>query len=388
VRLRLLPFLLILLVSATFESRARAQAAPAQAAAPDLKQNIASLSSLDFPVRMQAARLIRRTAEAQAVPALREAARRDSNEFVRYRALVLLTAFNDRGTRDLMRELIRDRNDRVREVVYKWLERNPDPQLVDSLVMLLQTEESEFVRPALVGALAALGTDQTVQRAMTGEVGRGLDFFRSAVIEALGRHRATYAVDSIAATSKLEGPLQDDALLALGRIGGTRATAAIGEFTSGTPEAAQMIRGVKCLLGDFCSEQITALVSAASSDEGRPSTIRGALDALEAVAQNRNDAALSALLGLAKNAALRENVAVAFASVALRQPDWTVERLNAIDGPTRESAITMLKDGFDSLEEDFAEEQFFAAVRAGYWRAADGSTGRSLASTLIQRLEF
>ena len=29
----------------------------------------------------------------------------------------------------------------------------------------------------------------------------------------------------------------------------------------------------------------------------------------------------------------------------------------------------MLKDGFDSLDEDFDEEQFFAAVRAGYWRA-------------------
>ena len=386
-RLRLLPFLFILLASATFGSHARAQAQP-PAAAPDLKQNITNLASLDFPVRMQAARLIRRTAEAQAVPALREAARRDSNEFVRYRALVLLTAFNDRGTRDLMRELIRDRNDRVREVAYKWLERNPDPQLADGLVMSLQTEESEFVRPALVGALAALGSDPTVQRALTGEIGRGLDFFRSAVIDALGRHRALYAVDGIAATSKLEGPLQDDALLALGRIGGTRASAAIAEFSGGTAEAAQMVRGVRCLIGEMCAQQIAALVAAASSEEGRPSTIRGAIDALEAVAQSRNEAALSALFGLAKNNALRESVAVAFASVALRQPDWAVERLNAADGPTRESAITMLKDGFDSLEEDFAEEQFFASVRAGYWRAADGSAGRSLASTLIQRLEF
>jgi HEAT repeat protein len=360
VRLRLLPFLFVLLVSATFESRATAQT---PAAAPDLKQNIANLSSLDFPVRMQAARLIRRTMETEAVPALREAARRDANEFVRYRALVLLTAFNDRETRDLMREFIRDRNDRIREVAYKWFERNPDPSLAGTLITSLQTEESEFVRPALVGALAALGSDTSVQRAMIAEVPRGLDFFRSAVIEALGRHRAVYAVDSIAATSKLEGPLQDDALLALGRIGGTRATAAIAEFTGGTQEAAQMIRGVQCLLGNFCAEQITALVAAASSEEGRPSTIRGALDALEAVA-------------------------VAVASVALRQADWTVERIGAADGPTRESAISMLKDGFDSLEEDFAEEQFFASVRSGYWRAADGSAGRSLAATLIQRLEF
>jgi hypothetical protein len=385
VRLRLLSFLLALLVAATFEPRLRAQT---PAAAPDLKQNITNLASLDFPVRMQAARLIRRTAETQAVPALKEAARRDANEFVRYRALVLLTAFNDRGTRDLMHELIRDRNDRVREVAYKWLERNPDPQLAGALVMALQTEESEFVRPALVGALAAIGSDQTVQRAMLAEIGRGLDFFRSAVIDALGRHRAVYAVDGIAATSKLEGPLQDDALLALGRIGGARATMAIGEFTKGTPEATQMVRGVRCLIGEMCAEHVAALVAAASSDEGRQSTVNGAINALEAVAQSRNQAALSALLGLAKNSALRETVAVSFASVALRQPDWIVERLEAADAPTRESAITMLKDGFDSLEEDFDEEQFFASVRAGYWRAADGSTGRSLAQTLIQRLEF
>ena len=70
---------------------ASASPGPAAAAPADLKQNIANLSSLDFPVRMHAARLIRRTPEAQAVPALVEAARRDSNEFVRYRALVLLT---------------------------------------------------------------------------------------------------------------------------------------------------------------------------------------------------------------------------------------------------------------------------------------------------------
>ena len=380
--------LLLLLVGATPEPRGQAQT-PAAPAPADLKQQIANLSSLDFPVRMHAARLIRRTPEAQAVPALVEAARRDANEFVRYRALILLTAFNDRGTRDLMRELIRDRNDRVREVAYKWLERNPDPQLATTLLASLQTEESEFVRPALVSALAALGSDASVQRALIGEIPRGLDFFRSAVIDALGRYRATYAVDGIAATSRLEGPLQDDALLALGRIGGTRAATALDEFKGGTAEATQMIRGVRCLIGEMCTENIAALVAAASSDEGRPSTVRGAIDALEAVAQDRNEGALAALIGLAaRQSALRERIAVAVASVALRQPDWVVERIGAADEPTRESIIAMLKDGFDSLDEDFNEEQFFAAVRAGYWRAGDGSSPRTLAATLIQRLEF
>jgi hypothetical protein len=380
--------LLLLLVGVVPEPQAQAQTGAAPPA--DLKQNIANLSALDHPVRMHAARLIRRTPEKEAVPALVEAARRDRDEFVRYRALVLLTAFNDRGTRDLMRELIRDRNDRVREVAYRWLERNPDPQLTPTLLASLGTEQSEFVRPTLVAALAALAaSDQTVQRALIAEVPRGLDFFRSAVIDALGRHRAVYAVEGIVTTSRLEGPLQDDALLALGRIGGTRVAAAVAEFTSGTPEAAEMIRGVRCLIGERCAENVAALVAAASSDEGRPSTIRGALDALEAVAQNRNQAALTALITLAmKHSALRERVAVSVASVALRQPDWVVEQIGAADPSTRETVIGMLKDGFDSLDEDFNEEQFFAAVRAGYWRAADGSEDRSLAATLIQSLEF
>jgi HEAT repeat protein len=383
--------LLLLLVGGAPAPQGQAQpgSAPATTTGADLKQNIASLSSLDYPVRMQAARLIRRTPETQAVPALVEAARRHSDEFVRYRALVLLTGFNDRGTRDLMRELIRDRNDRVREVAYKWFERNPDPQLTTQLLTSLQTEESEFVRPALVGALASLGSDPMVQRALIGEVPRGLDFFRSAVIEALGRHRAIYAVEGIAATSRLEGPLQNDALLALGRIGGTRAAAAVNEFKGGTREAVEMVQGVRCLLGEMCAEHIKSLVAAASDESARTGTVQGAIDALEAVAQNRNEAALSALVALAsQQKELREGVAVSFSTVALRQPDWVVEWLGAKDAATRDTLITMLKDGFDSLEEDFDEEQFFAAVRAGYWRAADGSAGRSLAATLIQKLEF
>jgi hypothetical protein len=54
----------------------------------------------------------------------------------------------------------------------------------------------------------------------------------------------------------------------------------------------------------------------------------------------------------------------------------------------RTTAIAMLKDGFDGLEEDYAEEQFFAAARASYWSAAESSPARGLAATLIQELEF
>lgn len=377
---------LVLLVGAAAPPYARAQAG---ATAADLPKNIANLGDPDFPVRMRAAQLIRRTPGSAAVPALAEAARKHANEFVRYKSLVVLTSFNDPGTRELMRELIRDPSDRVREIVYRWFEVRPDPRTATQLLASLDTEQAEFVRPALIGALGALGSTTAVQRPMIVETQRGLDFFRSAVIESLGRHRAAYALDAILNVARLMGPLQDDAVLAIGRVGGSDAAETLKELTELTPEAALMKLAARCLVGENCGEQIAALVSAASAPKARPSEIRTAIDALAAVAQAQNQPALAALMNLAaKQSSLRDRVASAVAGVALRQPDWTVSRLDAADQATREAAILMLKDGFDSLEEDFAEEQFFAAVRAGYWRAAEGSSARTLAETLIQRLEF
>ena len=48
---------------------------------------------------------------------------------------------------------------------------------------------------------------------------QGQAFFRSVVIEALGDHRAAYALKPITEVAKIDGPLQDDAVLALGKIG-------------------------------------------------------------------------------------------------------------------------------------------------------------------------
>lgn len=366
--------------------------APAQApaAAPGtLQQQITSLGAADYAVRTQAARLIRRTDVKQAVPALAEAARRDGNEFVRYRALVLLTAFNDPGTREVMSGLLRDPNDRVREVAFKWLEDRPDPRLAATLVPLLQTEQAEFVRPALIGALAAIGTEPAVQRALTIETTRGFDFFRSAVIDAMGRHRAVYGLDGIVAASRLEGPLQDDAVLALGRIGGTRAAAVLKAMSDGTPEAMVMLHAARCLAGDPCAERVRALAAIATSEDAPAGDARAAVNALGALGQGRVAEALAALLTLSdRRSALRERVSIAMGTVAIRQPDWTVGWLEGLPASARDGALALLKDGFDNLEEDYAEERFFAETRAGYWRAGEGSAGRTLRETIIQRLEF
>ena len=53
-----------------------------------------------------------------------------------------------------------------------------------------------------------------------------------------------------------------------------------------------------------------------------------------------------------------------------------------------DAAIALIAEGFDMLEEDYEEERFFAAVRRGYWQAAEGSATRRVGQALIDKLEF
>jgi HEAT repeat protein len=365
--------------------------AAAQSNAPvnNLKSNIDALSSFDYSSRMNAARALRRVAPAEVVPALIEAVRRHSDEFVRYRALIVLTSFNDRGTPELMRTLLQDRNDRVREVAYRWFERYPEPALSPSLLAALNTEQSEFVRPALVRAVAALPPNDLAHRALVAEIGRGFDFFRSAVIDALGDYRAAYAIDAISPVALTDGPLQDDAVLALGRIGDRRALVTLSMLTNTSGDVTAALQAAQCMLGDTCAPRIEWLATTARSSSVRPEAVRAAVAALGAIA-HQDAAARVALLGLGQDAPERvtHEVALAFSAIALRRPNDFLMWLSAAPEGERLKVLELLRDGFESLEEDFAEEQFFAAVRAAYWKEAEGSSTRTLVAALIEKLEF
>jgi len=357
--------------------------------ASDLTSLIGRLGSLEYPVRTSAARQIRRAPTDEAVAALTEAARSNRDEFVRYRAFVLLTAFSERAAGDLARALLRDRNDRVRQVAYEWLELHPDPGLSDTLLSLLQTEQAEFVRPALIGAVAALANTPVVQRSLIAETGRGLDFFRSAVIDALGRHRATYAVDAIAAVARIDGPLQDDAVLALGRIGDTRALPILSGIANPSAEVALMLRAARCLLGEDCDAHVNALSDAVQAPRATQGAVRSAVNALAAMAASGHEGATGALVVLGgRGGAIRDEAAVAFAGVAVRRPDHVLAWVEMSPPDVRRNALALLKDGFDALEEDFGEEQFFASARASYWKAAETAPTRTLMASIIDTLEF
>jgi HEAT repeat protein len=355
------------------------------------QENISRLSSLDYPTRMNAARALRRLPAAEAVPALTAAVQKHTDEFVRFRAFIVLSSFSDRGTGDLARGLLRDANDRLREVAYKWLEAHPDPSMVPTLLNALQSEQAEFVRPAVVSALATLGDDARVQRALLAEIGRGMDFFRGAVIEALGRRRAAYAVDGIAAVARLQGPLQDDAVIALGRIGGPAALAVLKSIGSEPPTAALALtlRAAQCMAGEACDAALKAIVDAVTAPAASAAIIRAGISGLTAVAGIGNQPATVALVNLAeRGGVIRDQAAIGLATVAVLNPDHVIAWLDRAPQKSRQAPVDLLKDGFDDLEEDFGEELFFAAVRATYWKAADGSDTRSLASLLIQRLDF
>jgi HEAT repeat protein len=383
-----------------FTRSAEAQEPPApQAVSPaQLQAAIAKLGELDYAARAIASRTVRRTANAQAVPALMQAVSEQADGYVRYRALVLLTGFNDPRTKDAMRESLASPNDRLRTVAYSFFEHNPDRTMVSQLVAALDKEQAEFVRPALVRALAAAaagaqGDDVTrARQALVREVARGEDFFRSAVIEALGDYKAPYAFDALTAVAKLDGPLQDDAALALGKIGDKRALETLAALQRTAPRTAQpSIATAICLLGVNCESHQSYLVDSLKFSDQNPGfqeLLRGAAAGLGALAvAGRADAARALVdVGVPSRDPTRAPVSLALATVALRNTPLMLTMVEK--SADRSQAIALVAEGFDMLEEDLDKERFFAFVRRTYWESPDTSPRRALMQTLIDKLDF
>jgi HEAT repeat protein len=369
------------------ESPAAEKVSPAQ-----VRSAIDLLGSLDFPVRMNAGRTVRRAETTVAVPALLEAVATHKDSYVRFKALVVLSGFNDPRTGDVMVKALDDRNDRLRAAAYGWFEHHPDPKMAPRLLTALSKEESEFVRPSLTRALAALGTDAKVREVMTGLVMSGQDLFRAVVIEALGEYRATYALQPIMDVARLDGPLQDDAVLAIGRIGDKRGLIALADLQRTAPRNLQpSIAAAICLLGSNCSSHLgylTETLRFAIANPGYQELLRAAAGGLSALAVAGNQEAAATLFerGSPTRDPERAPIALALGTLALRNTTLT---LKALEGQKAlDPAIELLREAFDMLEEDLEEERFYVTVRRAYWAAPAGSAARKIADLLIQKLEF
>jgi HEAT repeat protein len=357
-----------------------------------LKAAIDNLGKFDAPTRTAAAKTVRRAEPAQAVPALIETASSHRDGYVRFRALVLLSGFNDPRARDVMAASLDEPNDRLRTVAYAYFEHNKERGMAARLLKKLETEDGEFVRPALTRALAAYGDEPAVQTALTALVLRGQDIYRAGVIEALGDYKAAYALAPIQQVAKLDGPLQEDAILALGKIGDKRALDTLQALQkSGSRVRQPAVAASICLLGFNCDLHQKFVVDTmhfAMKQIGFQDLLRAASRALAALAVTGRADAATALVdaGIPAHDPARAPIALAFGTLALRNTPLAVKLLGARQD-VRPAALLLL-DAFDMLEEDYEEERFFATVRRTYWQAPDGSADRKVADALIQVLEF
>jgi HEAT repeat protein len=244
----------------------------------------------------------------------------------------------------------------------------------------------------LVRALAASGDDPNVREALLLDVTRGVDHFRSTVIEALGDYKHAYAVPRLTEVAKLEGPLQDDAVIALGMIGDKQSLATLaGLQRTGGRILQPTVAAAICLLGVNCSSHIGYLqkvLTFADDNPGYQDLVRAAAAGLGAIAIKGNAESLEILLseGIPSRDPIRAPLALAVAKAALRNTPFFLKVLEA--QKDQAGALDLVAEGFDMLEEDLEEEQFFATVRRGYWAAAEGSPTRRLAEQLITKLDF
>ena len=368
-------------------------AAPATQAPADLRRTVVELGDFDYAVRMEASRRIRRLDPEVAVPLLVDAATGHQDSYVQFRAAVLLSGFEGSHAREWFRQALDAPNDRVRAAAYEALEHDPDPLLGPRLLAALERETSEFVRPALLRALAAHDDDPAVREQLVQDIDRGEGVFRATVIEALGERGAVYAVEPLMGIASGAGALRDDALVALGRIGDRRARRVIAVAQAEAADTLQpIVSAAACLLGIDCTRQASyvmqALEHGSRSGGGEQLLLRAAASAAAALAEAGHADVLDALIANGVEAVdpARAPLALALGSVALRNPARLLAALSVRED--LESALLLLRDAFDMLDEDLAEERFYVLLRSIYWDQSQDPRARAAAESAMGILEF
>lgn len=357
-----------------------------------IRSAVAQLGSFDFATRTSAARVVRRAPAAVSVPILQDAVQSSTDEYVQFRALVLLTSVDARAAATTAARVLTDRNDRVRAVAYQWFEHHPQAEVLPKLLAALSTEQSEFTRPSLTRALAASGSDARVRDALTPLVTRGEDIYRGAVIEALGDYDGRYALGPITSVAELDGPLQDDAVTALGRLGDASSRAVLAKLQARVPREMQpTVSAALCLQGIDCDARLTYLGSTldfAAATPGYEALLRGAVHGLAVLASTGNERALAMLLdaGIRSKEVARGPIALGVGLVALRRADVVMKVLGARTDAA--PALELLRDAFDMLSEDFEEERFALEVRAMLAAPTADAALRALGERVLTELEY
>ena len=310
-----------------------------------------------------------------AVPPSLGRGRAHADGYVRFRALVLLSGFNDPRTHEVMVPASTIRTTACATVAYAYFEHNPDAAILPAPARRpSQEEDREFVRPALTRALAAYADDPGARDAEA-LVMQGQDSSAARSSRRSATTRGAYALAPITKVAKLEGPLQDDAVLAIGKIGDKRSWNARLDCSGRLRGGAAGIAAAICLLGVNCS-----------SHQGLP---RGLADVRDRKQRVPGIAAAPAAASPRSPWRRRRRRPPRHARRADARPGPRGDRAGAGRGGAPQHAAhprscsprddaqaghPLLREAFDMLEEDLDEERFFATVRRAYWAAPAGGT--------------
>src|SRR5438132_1207064 len=165
-----------------------------------------------------------------------------------------------------------------------------------------QTIGPEQLKAAIdrLGAFDAYAQDPRVREAFVKLVLSGQNLFRSAVIEAAGDYHVAAAFDSLMQVAKIDGPLQEDAVLALGKLGDKRALEVLAGLQRTAPRVRQpAIAAAICLLGINCGSHQGYLVETltfAVKNLGYQDLLRAAARGLGALAATGHEDAAAVLI--------------------------------------------------------------------------------------------
>jgi hypothetical protein len=146
-----------------------------------------------------------------------------------------------------------------------------------------------------------------------------------------------------------------------------------------------------CLLGSNCDLHrgfLARTLTFAEEQPGFQELLRSAASGLGALAVSGDIDAGRTLfdVGIPSMDPTRAPVALALAGFAVRKPLAVVPLIQ--ERQDRDAAIELLREGFDMLEEDFAEEQFFVTLRKVYFAESKDSPRRAVIQAIITQLEF
>jgi hypothetical protein len=148
--------------------------------------------------------------------------------------------------------------------------------------------------------------------------------FRSVVIEALGDHKAAYALPTLAKIAEAEGPLQRHAVMAMGKIGDKKSLEIFVALQRTAPRSVQpAVAAAICLVGVNCQSHQGYLASSmkfAIENPGFQDLLRAATAGLAALAVAGSADAATALIvqGGPTRDPERAPIALALGTVALR----------------------------------------------------------------------